>query len=369
MKIGVMLRTIDEKQGIGVYTQNLMDRLLPLDTKNEYVLFYRTSEHLGRYAQYDHVNEILMSGSSKAVWDQLKVPIEAKRHGVDLIFNTKFTVPLFTAAKTVMSLHGSAWYVNPEAYPFLDRASVRVLMPRYCNKADRIISNSEMTKRDFVNFVGVDEDKITTSYFGFDPRFRPVVDDSLLERIRQEYQLPQKFVLFVGGIYPGKNFGNLLKAFSLIHTTFPQHIVVAGQPRWGYKNDFALIDELGLQEKVHLTGWVSQEDLVAFYNLADLFIYPSFYEAFGIPLLEAMACGCPVVSSTTGAVPEIANGAALLADPQRPDEIAPAISSGLTEDGLRQDLIEKGLCRVKDFSWEKCAQETLNVLEGALEHG
>lgn len=362
MKIGVMLRTIDEKQGIGVYTQNLMDHLLSIDRENEYVLFYRNPEFLGRYAHYDNVHEKVVTAPNKLIWDQVKIPLEARREKLDVIFHTKFTLPLFARSKTVMVLHGSAWFVFPESYRPLDRTYIRAVMPWYCKKADAIISNSEMTKWDFVNILGVSPDKIKTTHFGFDSKFRPIEDSALLEEVRQRYELPERFILFVGRIDPGKNFGALIEAFSKIHTDLPHKIVVAGHPRFDFEGDLAKVEELGLQDKVLFAGWVPPDDLAALYNLADVFVLPSFYEGFGIPVIEAMACGCPVIAADAGALPEISGGAALLVDPYSQDEIAEAIRRTLTDDGLRQRLIDSGLQRAKAFSWEKCARQTLEVL-------
>jgi glycosyltransferase involved in cell wall biosynthesis len=293
----------------------------------------------------------------------VKIPLEAQREDVDLIFHTKFTVPFFTRCKTMMVLHGSAWFVHPEWYNSFDRTYIRLMMRLYCQKADFILSNSEMTKRDFVNILRVREDKIKTTYFGYSPRFRPIDDNVYLEKIKEKYKLPERFILYVGRIDPGKNFGNLIQAFAKIHTSLPYKIVVAGHPRWGYQSEYAGIETLGLQEKILFTDWVPQEDLVAFYNLADLFVFPSFYEGFGIPLLEAMACGCPAIASQTGALPEIAGGAAFLVDPYSHDKIAAAIRKVLGEDGLRKELSEKGLCQASKFSWQKCASETLAAFD------
>jgi glycosyltransferase involved in cell wall biosynthesis len=363
MKIGVMLRSIDEKQGIGIYSQNLMDHLLPLDQKNEYVLFYHNSQFLGRYGRLEHVTEKLVKAPNKAIWDQVKIPLEAQREGVDLIFHTKFTVPFLTSCKTMMVLHGSSWFIHPEWYKFADRISIRLLMKLYCRKASCIISNSNMTKQDFVDILNVHKDKIKTIYFGFNPIFEPIDDHVYLESIRKKYGLPRKFILYVGRIDPGKNFGHLIKAFSKIHTSLQHIMVVAGHPRWGHESDYASIKKLGLQEKVLFTDWVPHEDLAAIYNLADLFVFPSFYEGFGIPLLEAMACGCPAIVSGTGAFPEIAGEAALLINPHNPDETAEAIRKILTDDSLRNALRKKGLLRAKAFNWDKCARETIAVFE------
>jgi glycosyltransferase involved in cell wall biosynthesis len=381
MKIGVMLRTMDRTRGgVATYTQYMMDHLLPLDRKNKYVLFYYNPKSLGRYAEYDHVQEQLVQppfslltfrafsfpdAASKFLWDQVKIPIAAKRAGVDLLFNPADSVPLFAACKTIMVLQGSEWLTHPEWFRFFDRVYSRTMMPLYYKKASLFLTNSDTNKRNFATALRVKDDKIKTIYFGVDhSRFRPISDNVFLRSIREKYHL-EKFILYVGRIYPGKNFGNVIRAFSKIHAYFPHKIVVTGYPRWGYQDEFASIEKLGLQDKIVFVGWVPEEDLVALYNLADLLIFPSFFESFGIPLVEAMACGCPVITSKTGAPPEITGGAALLVDPYKPDEIAEEIRKVLSDETLRKELSERGLQRAKSFSWEKAACETLAVL-GAL---
>jgi glycosyltransferase involved in cell wall biosynthesis len=381
MKIGVMLRTMERKRGgVATYTQNLMDHLLLLDSRNDYILFYYDRKALGRYTGYDHVQEKLVRPSlsplrvktfslpdaaSRFIWDQVKIPIEAKRAGVDLLFNPADSIPLFTGCKTVMVLHGSEWLTHPEWFRFLDRLYSRIMLPLYYKKASLFLTNSNTNKRDFVNFLRVSDDRIKTIYFAAGQQFRIIEDNIFLKIIREKYQL-RKFILYVGRIYPGKNFGNIIRAFSKIHTTLPHTIVVTGQPRWGYEGELELIEKLGLKHKINFVGWVPEEDLAALYNLADLLVFPSLYESFGIPLLEAMACGCPVIASKTGALPEIAGGAAYLVDPYDPDDIAEAMRKVLSDEALRKDLRERGLFRAKAFSWEKCAQETLTAIEGCL---
>lgn len=365
MKIGVMLRAIDERQGIGIYTKNLMDHLLRLDTKNEYVLFYRTAEFLGRYAQCKHVREKLVQAPNKLIWDQIMIPLEARREGVDIILHTKFTAPLLTCRKTVMVLHGSEWFVYPRAYKLLDRNYIRIMMPLYCKKATRIIANSDFTKSDFVNILGISKENIRTIYFGVHPRFRRLDNLGPLERTREKFQLPEKFILCVSSkVYAGKCIGTLITAFSKIHTSIAHKIVIAGKTPDVGATECRLIEQLGLGDKILFTGWVPHDDLVAFYNLADVFVFPSLYEGFGIPIIEAMACGCPVIASRAGALPEIAGDAALLFDPVNADELAEAMRRVLREETLRINLREKGMVRSKAFTWEKCAEDTLEVLEG-----
>jgi glycosyltransferase involved in cell wall biosynthesis len=169
--------------------------------------------------------------------------------------------------------------------------------------------------------------------------------------------------LFVGGLSPLKNFGNLLRAYEKVYKMFPHKLVFTGFKRWKFSKDLQLVDQLGLHDHVLFTDFIPDEDIPAMYNLADLFVFPSLYEGFGMPVLEAMACGCPVLTTETGCSPEVAGDAALLVDPYAPDKIAEAIQRLLTDEQLRQGLIEKGLVRAKQFGWERCARETLALFE------
>jgi glycosyltransferase involved in cell wall biosynthesis len=217
-----------------------------------------------------------------------------------------------------------------------------------------------------VKFTGVKPEKVVPVHNGFDPNHFHVIQDShFLEAVRQAYQLPERFILWSGQIYPPKNLGRFLEALAKVKDEIPHKLVIAGEERWRAKEDLELIEQLGIKDRIHFTGWVSHDHLPAFYNLADLFVLPSLYEGFGIPLLEAMACGCPVLSSTTGSPPEVVEGAGYLVDPIKVDDIAAGICEVLFNTELRSAMVAEGLERVKEFSWEKCARQTLKVLESA----
>ncbi len=362
MKIGVMLRTMDGPGGIGVYTRNLMDHLLPLDENNQYVLFYRNPDFLGRYARHGHVREKLVRATNAATWDQVSIPLEAHREGVEVIFHTKFTVPLSTRRKTVMMLHGSAWFTHPELFRRLDMLYVRRAMPLYCRRATAILANSDVTARDFVRYLGVSPEKIHTTHLAANDRFRPIRDPLVLARAKEKFQLPDRYMLCVIAHDPRKNFKNLIRAFTLCRDRVPCKLVVVGPGCERYREEPGW-REMGVDRDVTFLGRVAQEELPPLYSLAELMFFPSVYEAFGIPVCEAMACGCPMVVARTGALPETAGEAGMCVDPMNPAEMADTLYALWTDDGLRRRLAEKGLARSRQFSWAKCARETLAVFE------
>ena len=361
MRIGVMLRTMDERQGIGVYTRNLVDELLRQDTRNEYVLYYRNPAHLGRYAAPPRVTERLLTAPNKAIWDQVRIPRATRGDRLDVIFHTKFTVPFLTRCRTVMMLHGASWFVHPELYGRADIAYIRAFMPLYCRKATRIIANSELTRQDFIRILRVPPEKIRTVRLGMNAAFRPVRDGAVLEEARRRFNLPPQFILSVIKYDPRKNFANLIAAFRILRQRAPVKLVVTGIGCDRYVAEHGL-DRDGTAADVSFLGWVDQKDLPALYSMATCLFFPSVYEEFGLPTCEAMACGCPVVVSNTGALPEIAGDAGVLVDPFDPAGMAAALETVVTDSARRAGLSARALARAELFSWARCARETLAVL-------
>jgi glycosyltransferase involved in cell wall biosynthesis len=220
--------------------------------------------------------------------------------------------------------------------------------------------------QDFSRTVKFPIDKVRTIYHGVGDRFRPIRDPAVLQESKAEYCLPEHFLLFVGHVYPQKNFANLARAFSSIAKDFPHDLVVAGRPRWKEAEDYRVIEELGIMNRIHFLHIVPNHDLPALYSQASCFVYPSLYESFGLAQLEAMACGCPVLGSNTGAIPEVAGDAALLFDPHSPDDMARALRRILTDEELRRAQVEKGFARAREFTWEKCAAQTLQLFKDAV---
>lgn len=362
----MMLRAFDERGGIGVYARNLTRELIERDGRNEYVLFYRSAKHLGRFADRPRVRERLVRAPGKALWDQVAIPWAVRREGVDVVFHPKFTVPLLAPAPSVMVLHGADWFVPEQArfYGRLDVAYIKLMMPFYCRRAAVVLSVSRLTTENINRALGLPPGKVRTVYFAPAPHFHRVEDRRVLDEVKRRYGLPDRFVFTLSkpAGTQRKNLSGVLAAYRLYHGRTPHRLVVGGEDPVRMRSGYA-VPEDGYGADVLFPGWVAQEDLPAVYSLADLFLYPSRLEAFPIPITEAMACGTPIVTSDANGLEEIAGDAALRVDPEDPDAIADAMHRVLSDPELASALSARGLERSKRFSWERCARETLEILE------
>ena len=364
MKIGIMLRHLDQHGGgVLVYTRNLLRELVALDSPHEFVLIYRNPQLLGTYRHHPRVQEVVVEAPNVLLWDQLAVRRVEKREKLDFIFNPKYSLPLLAECKTVFVCHGLDWFVMPWGSRWIDRLSHRYLIPRYAHKADAIIAVSHTTREHVMRYLGVSERRVSTVYLGVDDAFRKTIEQEKLEEIRRMYQLPKRFFLYCGQIYPPKNFGRLLQAYARVGPEMGISLVVAGTHTWLCADELALIDKLGISSCVIRPGWIDRDTLPAFYALAEALLLPSLYEACPSPILEAMSSGCPVVTANRYGTQELAGEAAVLVDPENVENIAEGIRQVAMDADLRVRLIEAGRKRADGFSWNKCARETLQVLE------
>jgi glycosyltransferase involved in cell wall biosynthesis len=375
MKIAVMMRAMDQDSGLRSYVEGLLEHLLQLDQDNSYLLLYRMTKWFGRFAAFKNAQEVLLWAPHKLLWDQIAVPYRAYKEGADIIFNPKFTVPLISHCPVAMRLAEPAPWVWPEHYERWDVRYMRTMFPLYCRKADHMFTLSNFVLEENRRYLGLPFDDTTVTYAAPSGYFRQIDDPASLERFRTMYQLPPRFILAVTRVdhpgldkskswHPGKNIETTLRAFALCRDRIPHELVIAGRQ----------VDEYLLQtgwssadfEGVRFLGFVPHTELPALYNLADLFVMPSFYEGFGFALAEALACGCPVIASQTGSCPEVSGGAALIADPYDPSDFAEKMLSILHNDELRQELRKKSLARAALFNWEQTAKLTLQGLTSAV---
>jgi glycosyltransferase involved in cell wall biosynthesis len=370
MRIGITLQSLDPTWGgIGVYTEEIVKHLLRLDKENEYILIYpgfgAPRKSFGQYRKYKNAKEVETHFSripSGWYWDQVIVPKIAQQERIDVLFNPFLSVPIRGRFKKVMVMHAVEYHTVPNAYNWKLYTKWFFLEKMIMPAADRVISISNVMTEDFRRYIKYPIENLRQIYHGVSENFRVIKEIDKLQLAKDEYELPDEFILFVGHIYPEKNFCNLVRAFRRIANQIHHDLVVIGRPRWNYEGDLKLIDELGIGNRVRFLYYVPHNNLPEIYNLASCFVLPSFYEACPLVLFEAMASGCPVAGAHAGAIPEISDGAAMLFNPHNADEIGDAILKIVSDTDFRQSLIHKGLTRAKEFTWDRSAAETLQVL-------
>ena len=365
MRLGIMLRHFDQHEGgVKVYTREIVRSMIELNRQHEIVLLFRNRQRLGTYQGVDGVREVLLEGGSILYWDQIKVPRAVRKFGIDVLFNPKYSIPLRAKCKTSWVCHGLDWYAMPQASPLLDRLSHRYLVPRYVAKADALISVSDITTEHLQKYLQVPRQRIHTVYSGLSDRFRTRLTPAQLDRIRQRFSLPSRFVLYCGAVYPPKNFTRLIQAYAKVGPAQGVPLVIAGGGnRYLSEHELDEPRRQNIADWVKWPGWIDNTDLPAFYQLADALLLPSLYESVGMPIMEAMASGCPVLTSDRFGTKEIAGDAAVLVDPESVDAIAGGIDRLLNDQELRATKIAAGLQRSERFTWTHTAGELLRVLE------
>jgi glycosyltransferase involved in cell wall biosynthesis len=360
--------------GAGVYTDNLVRALASVDGDNEYVVFARADAFDDLARGHPSFRIIRAGGTSRVtrlVWEQFVLPAQLRANAVDVLHSPHHTTPFIAAGcRRVVTFHDLTFFILPERYPRSRVVYFRSMSWAAAKAASMLICPSQTIRDDITRILHVPAEKVRPIPYAAAPEFRPIDDSPVLDRLRYNHLLPDRFVLSVGSLEPGKNRATLLKAFAeLRRRGVEQKLVVTGQRAWKYGADFRLAEDLGLKGHVVFTGYIPPEDMPALYNAADLFVFPSLYEGFGLPVLEAMACGVPVVASKASSIPEVAGDAALLIDPRDERALRDAMERVLKDTDLRADLRRRGLERAATFSWEKSAQEHIAVYEEALRKG
>ncbi len=356
---------IQQHAGIGRYADELTRALLALDSGDEVRLFY--TDPLGRVpsAPFDqlprhvlrHANKpwrlkVLLSSFLRRPLDQLIDPV------ADVFHATDHLLPPLRHARSVFTLYDLTFLKFPQVHLPLNRWYSRLMVPRGLRAANAVIAISECTKRDAVTIYHLPDEHVRVIHLGVEAGFKPT-DPPMASAVRDRYHLPDRFILAVGTIEPRKNLITLLEAYHSLSEQFPDvKLVIAGKRGWRAAAFFNRLRELGLEDRVVLTGFVPDVDLPALYSLATVFAFPSIYEGFGLPVLEAMACGTPVMCSNTSSLPEIAGDAALLLPPDDVHGWAQALRQMLSDTSLQHNLRDRGLRQAARFTWENTARQT-----------
>ena len=368
---------IHRHAGLGRYARELLAALAAQDKTNEYVAFSHapTSERPPGLLP-DRVPLYTVPLSAKP-WRM--TVLLANLTGMtmdpwlprgDIFHATEHLLPPLKDARTVFTLHDLIFQFFPEYHLPLNREFLIHAMPRFLRRADAIIAVSECTKRDAVHFYKLPPDKITVIYEGVNPALRQVNDQGVLTEARARWAHGSPFILYVSTIEPRKNLIALVDATRALRAHgYPHRLVIAGRKGWLYQGVFDHVRKTGMENEVDFLGFVPEEDLPALYSACAAFVFPSLYEGFGLPPLEAMACGAPVVCSNTASLPEVVGDAAILVNPHDVGELVGAIERVLSDSALRDRLRARGIAQAARFSWERAAQETLRVYESIFKRG
>lgn len=361
MKIGIdtSILAIDNA-GSAVYTKALLANLKIIDNLNVYELFsYGDSGEFRRGKLKRKFDNIIRD----IFWGQFCLPRRASLKGVDVLHCPAFKAPLRCKMPLIVTFYDIHILRNMSNYNLWFGFYCKLMLKEIAMSADKIITISEFSKKDILDTFPVSPDKVVVTYCGVSERFKVIADTSIKSAVRKKYRLNKDFILYVGAIQPRKNLKALLLAFSELKKSkrIDYALVFAGGSGWRNKEIHELIQKLNIGDDVMMLGYVSDSDLPVIYNLAEFFVYPSFFEGFGMPVLEAMACGCPVITSDTSSLPEVVGNAGIKINPYSDIELRDAMER-LSGDGrLRMEMRVKGLERAKIFSWARCARDTLNV--------
>lgn len=356
-----------QRVGAGNYIMNLGRSLIQIDQQNTYVIFAQARDAALWGAIHPNAQTVSLTWRSRLqriLWEQVLLPSHVRSLGIDLLHSPHYTLPVATPSASVVTFHDMTFFLYPHMHQQYKRLFFRTMIRVASQRANAIIADSESSRQDILSLLHVKPTKVFTVPLGVSPDYHLFDDHRALENIQRKYELPEHFLLYVGVLEPRKNLTALVRAFKLLlDQGMPHSLVIVGRKGWMYDQLFRIIKDLDLVGRVVFTGYVPEAELPAFYNAAEVFIYPSVYEGFGLPVLEAMACGTPVVTSRISSMPEIVGEAGILVDPYRIDELADAVNRILKDQELRRNLAGHGIERAKAFTWERTARETLSVYQ------
>ena len=374
MKIGLDIRCLTESQysGISEYTYNLLYHLFQVDHKNQYFLFYNSSKISTvpkfdfpniTYKEFKYPNKIFNLSLRL-----LKIAeVDKLIGGVDLYIVPNFVfLNLSNDCKKILIVHDLSFELYPEFFTFKQRLWHKLIGPKQlCQQSDKIIAISQNTKNDIVKLYKIPEKKIQVVHQGINQLFFQPITDADKNKIKEKYKLPQNYIFALGNLEPRKNLQTLISAFEKISDP-DTYLVIAGGAGWKNKNIYKLQKKSSKKNRIKFLGYVDSADKPALYALAKVFVYPSIYEGFGLPPVEAMACGTPIITSFSSSLPEAVGDAGLMIDPNNINELADTINKVLTDEQLAAKLIAKGKTRSQQFNWKKGSAEILDIINNKI---
>ncbi len=355
--------------GNETYITNLIEALAEIDTVNHYTLYVTKREAIERFHnRWPHVQTRLTLPHTPLVRIPLTLAAELRRRPVDLL-HVQYTAPPVAPCPFVATIHDLSFEHLPETFKRRSRLQLRLTVRHTARKAAQIIASSEYSRADIIETYGIKPERVSVTPLAAAEHFAPA-NQKEVERVCKHYGIEGDYILGVGSVQPRKNLVRLIEAYADLrrtrtHAKLPK-LVLVGKRGWLYKESFQAVAAHGLADDVLWTGYAPEVDLPALYTGAQCFVYPSYFEGFGLPPLEAMRCGAPVIAGNRTSLPEVVGDAGLLVDPFNIDALAHAIAQVIDSDTLRAELRRKGLEQARKFSWQRTAQLTLKVYEQAL---
>jgi glycosyltransferase involved in cell wall biosynthesis len=363
VRIGIDARKLHDF-GIGTYIRNLLRHLARLDSQTEFVIFCRPEDRDALAAVGENFRPVPETSGNYSIAEQVRIPWALKREGVTLFHAPHYVLPPLVRCRSVVTIHDVIHLMFPQYLPNRIAFSyAKWSITQAAQRATRVMTVSQSSKRDILRFVDTEPDKIDVIYNAYDERFAMEPREEDVVRVRERYQLTDEFVLYAGNVKPHKNLERLIDAFALVRKRGLDHLklVLIGDEISKYTALRRAVHQHQLHNYVRFLGYLPEETLAVMYRLAGVFVFPSLYEGFGLPPLEAMASGTPVVTSNVSSLPEVAGDAAVLVDPYDPQAIADGIYRVLTDEKLRRALIHKGIARAGQFSWEQSVRRVRQI--------
>lgn len=366
LRVGIDAYALGGQGGGTTYLRNILPALARVDPDTEYTLFLTPRQAGMTFPGTESMRQVVVPPNNLPLRITACLPFAAARGQMDLL-HAEHLAPIVSPVPLVVNIHDISWEHHPESFTRLNLLKERLSMPLIARNAAWLLAVSEFTKQDIVRRYRIPPDRIAVAPNAVDPIYRPIDDPRTLAEVRARYGTGDRFILCVGDLQPRKNLTTLIHAYVRLRQagTITHKLVLVGRKGWLYDDIFAVARRSGYEEDLIFTDYVPDNDLVALYNAADLFVYPSLFEGFGLPPLEAMACGTPVVTSNTSSLPEVVGDAGLMVAPTDGEALAATIAEVLTTPSLHQDLRARGLQRARTFSWERSARTVAAVYRQA----